>query len=153
MTDSVPKRALVPCPHCTRANRIDLGRVDDRPRCGECGRPILLDRPIQVSDADFDRVIGGSDVPVMVDFYADWCGPCKVMAPVLDDFADERRGRILVTKLDTDRNPATAGRFEIRGIPTLIVFVDGAEVARETGAVGKRRLESLATEAGVKGAA
>jgi thioredoxin 2 len=150
MTDSVPNRALVPCPHCGRLNRVNLGRVDDRPKCGECARPIPLDRPVRVSDADFDRVVGGSDVPVMVDFYADWCGPCKVMAPVLDEFADERRGQVVVAKLDTDRNPATAGRFGIRGIPTLIVFVDGAEVARETGAVGKPRMESLAAEAATK---
>lgn len=100
-----------------------------------------------MTDDDFDRVISGSEVPVLVDFYADWCGPCKVMAPVLDEFADERAGEVLVAKLDTDRNRRAAGRYGIRGIPTLIVFRGGEEVARETGAVGKPRLESLLTAA------
>lgn len=148
MTPGPARRVLVPCASCGRLNRVDPGRIGERPACGECRRPILLDRPVRVTDADFDRVIGGADVPVMVDFYADWCGPCKTMAPVLDELADEWQGRLLVAKLDTDANPATAGRFEIRGIPTLIVFDGGAEVARETGAVGKARLEALAARAG-----
>ncbi|HWV57758.1 MAG TPA: thioredoxin domain-containing protein, partial [Longimicrobiales bacterium] len=78
--------------------------MSDRPKCGECGRPILLDRPIRLTDENFDRVIAQAQVPVVVDFYADWCGPCKAMAPVLDDFAHSRAGEVLVGKLDTDRN-------------------------------------------------
>ncbi len=136
-------RATVPCPFCATLNRVDLARVDDRPKCGDCGRPILLDRPILLSDETFDGVLGGSAVPVVVDFYADWCGPCKIMAPVLDAFASERRGGVLVGKLDTDRNQATAMRFGIRGIPTLIVFADGKEVAREVGVVARERLDAL----------
>jgi thioredoxin len=80
---------------------------------------------------------------VLVDFYADWCGPCKIMAPLLDDFARQHRGEVVVLKLDTDRNPVTAQRFTIRGIPTLIGFVGGREVARETGAVPRARLDAL----------
>lgn len=118
----------------------------DRPRCGECERPLLVDRPVKVTDADFDRVIEGTDIPVLVDFHADWCGPCKVMAPVLDDFASGRAGSVLVAKLDTDREPATASRFGIRGIPTLIVFRDGAEVARRTGAIGATEIAALADQ-------
>lgn len=153
MDDRSAPHANVPCPHCGRLNRVDLTRAADRPKCGSCQRPLLLDRPVKVSDETFDRVIGGSQVPVLVDFYADWCGPCKMMAPVLDDFADEHAGRVLVTKLDTDRNRRVASQFSIRGIPTLIVFRDGREVARETGAVGKQRLETLLTAAGGAGAA
>ncbi|HUF89957.1 MAG TPA: thioredoxin TrxC [Gemmatimonadota bacterium] len=140
-------RITVACPFCGRLNRIRADRVMDRPRCGECGRPLLVDRPVKVTDADFDRVIGETDIPVLVDFYADWCGPCKVMAPVLDDFASDRAGSVLVGKLDTDREPETASRFGIRGIPTLIVFRDGAEVARRTGAIGATELAALADEA------
>jgi len=136
----------VACPFCGRLNRIRADRVGDRPRCGECGRPLLVDRPVKVTDADFDRVIRGTDIPVLVDFYADWCGPCKVMAPLLDDFASNRAGEVLVAKLDTDREQATASRFGIRGIPTMIVFREGVEVARRTGAMGSGELETLAGE-------
>jgi thioredoxin 2 len=137
------RRATVPCIFCLTLNRVDVGRVSDRPKCGECGKPMLLDRPIRVSDQDLERVVSGTEVPVLVDFYADWCGPCKMMAPVLDDVAREYQGRALVVKLDTDRNPTMAVRFAIRGIPTLIVFRDGREVSREVGAVPRQRLDAL----------
>lgn len=141
-------RALVPCPFCGRLNRVALRRVDDRPVCGECKRPLHVDRPVQVGDANFDKVIEGSEVPVLVDFYADWCGPCKVMAPTLDELASDRAGDVLVLKLDTDRNPTIAQRFGIRGIPTLIVFVGGREAGRVTGAVGRPELDELLAQAG-----
>jgi len=136
-------RATIRCPFCARLNRVDLARLRERPRCGECGRPILLDRPVAVGDQDFQRVIADAEVPVLVDFYADWCGPCKTMAPVLDDLARERQGELLVAKLDTDRSPVTAQRFGVRGVPTFILFRDGREVARETGALPRGRLEAL----------
>lgn len=136
------------CPFCRALNRVDLRRVRDRPKCGDCGRPILLDRPIQVGDEDLERVIKDSDVPVLVDFYADWCGPCKVMAPLLDELARERAGEMLVGKLDTDRSPTMAVRFSIRGIPTLIAFSRGQEVGREVGAVPRPRVEALLERAG-----
>jgi thioredoxin 2 len=146
--DPTPPRAVVPCPFCGRVNAVDLARIGDRPRCGECGRPILLDRPVKLSDADFDRVVSGSEVPVLVDFYADWCGPCRTMAPTIDELASDRAGRALVGKLDTDRNPATATRFGIRGIPTTIVFREGREAARRTGAIGRQDLEALLDDSG-----
>jgi thioredoxin 2 len=145
-SERAPK-ATVGCPFCGTLNRVDLGRVGDRPKCGSCGKPMLLDRPVRVTDQDLDRVVSGTEVPVLVDFYADWCGPCKVMAPVLDAVAREMAGRALVAKLDTDRNPQAAARFAIRGIPTLVVFRDGREVAREVGAVPKPRLEALVAQA------
>ncbi|HEX7241769.1 MAG TPA: thioredoxin [Longimicrobiaceae bacterium] len=137
------RRATVRCPSCGKLNRVDLARAAAGPKCGSCGKPIPLDRPLALSDADFERVVAGSEVPVLVDFYADWCGPCKVMAPVLDQLARDRAGSVLVAKLDTDRNPAASARFGIRGIPTLIAFRGGAEVARETGAVPRPRLDAL----------
>lgn len=146
-TESSPARVLVRCPFCDKLNRIDLRRAADRPQCGECARPILLDRPVKVSDADFDRVIAEAEVPVLVDFHADWCGPCKVMAPLLDELARARIGRLLVAKVDTDRNPATAQKFRITGIPTLILFSGGREHAREVGAVPKPRLDALVARA------
>ncbi|HXF95644.1 MAG TPA: thioredoxin [Gemmatimonadales bacterium] len=137
------RRATVVCPFCRTLNRVDLTRLADRPRCGHCHRPILLDRPLAVDDATFERVVAESDVPVLVDFYADWCGPCKVMAPVLDALAHDRAGEVLVLKLDTDRNPLTTERFGIRGIPTLVLFRHGREQARHTGVVPRAALDAL----------
>jgi thioredoxin 2 len=144
MTEPAAGRFVtVPCAFCQRLNRINLDRIQDRPRCHQCAKPILLDRPVRITDDGFDRVIAGSTVPVLVDFYADWCGPCKMMAPILDDIARERQGQVLVGKLDTDRNQATATRFGIRSIPTLIVFRGGKEAAREIGAVPRPQIEAM----------
>jgi thioredoxin 2 len=135
--------ATVPCTFCATFNRVDLGRIAERPKCGNCGRPILLDRPLRLSDETFDRVVNNAGVNMLVDFYADWCAPCKVMAPVLDEVAYEHQGRVLIAKLDTDRNPATAARFSIRSIPTLIVFANGVEKTRQAGALGRPQVEAL----------
>ena len=135
--------ATVACPFCGTLNRVDLTRLVQRPKCGQCGKPILLDRPIAVSDSVFDTVTAETTVPVVVDFYADWCGPCKIMAPLLDDVAQRRAGQVLFAKLDTDRNPQTGPRFGIRGIPTLIAFRQGKEVARRVGAVPPAELDSF----------
>lgn len=135
--------ATLRCPFCGRLNRVDLARLADGPRCGECTRPILLDRPVKVTGEDFDTTIGGSSVPVLVDFYADWCGPCRVIAPVLDELAAARAGELLVLKLDTDRYGEIAQRFEVRGIPTLILFRDGREAGRHVGLADRPELEAL----------
>jgi thioredoxin 2 len=137
------RTATVACPFCQTLNRVDLARIEQHPKCGKCGKPILLDRPIAVSDATFDRVTSDTTVPVLVDFYADWCAPCKIMAPLLDDVARRKSGEVLVTKLDTDRNPATGMRFGIRSIPTLILFKQGKEVGRRVGAVPAADIEAL----------
>ncbi len=137
------RKATVACPFCQTLNRVDLTRLEQHPKCGNCGKPILLDRPLAVADANFDQVTTDTTVPVVVDFYADWCGPCKVMAPLLDDVAHRRAGELLVLKLDTDRNPVTQQRFGVRGIPTLIAFRDGKEVARRVGAVPPAELDAF----------
>jgi thioredoxin 2 len=131
------------CQFCEAWNRVDASRAADRPKCGKCGKPMLLDRPVPLNDETFARTIAEADVPVLVDFYADWCGPCKMMAPFVDEIARERQGQVLVAKLDTDRSQRTASGFNIRSIPTTIVFRGGKEAARQTGAVPKRGLEAL----------
>jgi thioredoxin 2 len=140
-------RITIRCQFCQTWNRVLATRVIDRPKCGHCSRPILLDRPLPLGDDDFARTIAESQVPVFVDFYADWCGPCKIMAPAVDALAHKYVGRALVAKLNTDRAQRTAASFDIRGIPTSIVFVGGKEVRRTTGAVGGRELEQMLEDA------
>jgi thioredoxin 2 len=137
------RQAVVKCVFCGQANRVDLTRLAAGPKCGGCGRPIRLDRPLKVGDADFDQTVRGASVPVLVDFYADWCGPCRMMAPAIDELAHTRAGEVLVLKLDTDANPMTATRFGIRGIPTLISFQNGAERGRHVGLADLRVMEGL----------
>jgi thioredoxin 2 len=136
-------KIMLECQFCLTWNRVEASRSGDRPKCGKCGKPMLLDRPVQLTAGSFERTIAGSDVPVFVDFYADWCGPCKMMAPAVDEIAREFQGRALVTKLNTDTAPEVSQRFNIRGIPTSIVFVGGKEAARESGALPKAGLVKL----------
>ena len=142
-TPPAARPVVVPCPFCSVSNRVDLNKLSAGPKCAKCGKPIRLDRPQKVTDKDFERTIAGSSVPVLVDFYADWCGPCKMMAPTLDQLAQQRAGDALVLKLDTEANPATASRFGIRGIPTVIAFQGGKERGRHVGLADMKTLEGL----------
>jgi len=137
-------RITVRCQFCDTWNRVLADRASDRPKCGKCGKPMLIDRPVALNDETFARTIAESDVPVVVDFYADWCGPCKIMAPAVDQLAADNQGKLLVAKLDTDRSPRTAQSFDIRGIPTVIVFQGGKEARRSSGAMPAQALRQLA---------
>jgi thioredoxin 2 len=139
-----PRPVVVGCPFCSAANRVDLSRLAAGPKCAKCGKPLRLDRPLRVTDQDFERTVSGSSVPTLVDFYADWCGPCRMMAPTLDTFAQRHAGEALVLKLDTEASPLTASRFGIRGIPTVVAFEGGKERARHVGLADLKVLESLA---------
>ena len=124
----------VACPHCGATNRIPTDRLGDDPVCGRCGRALLDGRPVELSDADFDRVVAASELPVVVDFWAPWCGPCRQMAPQFEQAAHTLKGRALLVKVNSDDNPHTASRFGIRSIPTLVKLQRGSEVARVAGA-------------------
>ena len=141
--DTATQRITIRCTSCAKWNRIDARRASDGPKCGVCGTPLVLDRPVKLDDETFDRVIAGTDLPVLVDFYADWCGPCKMMAPAVEELARAMVGRAVVAKLDTDAAPRTASRFQIRGIPTSIVFRGGKEGKRQTGAVPLATLKAM----------
>ena len=148
MTDSTTKTdstrtATLRCAFCLKLNRVDVGRADDRPKCGECGKPFLLDRPVKISGEDLERVVAESDVPVLIDFYADWCGPCKMIAPIIDEIAEEYGDRIKVTKMDIDSNMMTPQQYSIRGIPTLMIFKDGDVEATKVGALSKSQLTAF----------
>ncbi len=132
-----------PCPSCGTLNRTDLGRLAERPRCGSCRTPLDLSHPLAVDAGTFDAVLAGSEAPVLVDFYADWCGPCKMVAPIMDELARARMGSVLITKMDTDRNQATARRFAIASIPTVMVFKGGKPVAQQIGALPRQGYEAL----------
>jgi thioredoxin 2 len=132
-TENEKPTVTVRCGFCTKLNRVDVARAAARPSCGACGKPMLLDRPLKVSEEDFDRTVLDAAVPVLVDFYADWCGPCRMVAPLVDEIAHANVGRMLVAKVDTDRAQGVAAKYGIRSIPTLIVFKDGAEVERSVG--------------------
>lgn len=142
-TTAPGRRVTLRCQFCLTFNRVDMNRAADRPKCGQCGKPILLDRPVKVTDEDLPHLIRDAEMPVLVDFYADWCGPCKIMAPVLDDIARARTGELLVAKLNTDQSPSSSQQYGIRGIPTLILFRDGQEAARRTGAIPREEIEAL----------
>lgn len=143
MADDEARNVKLRCAFCGTRNLLDLRRAADRPHCGECGKPFLLDRPVKIAGEDLEATVTGADVPVLVDFYADWCGPCKVIAPVLDELAADHVGHLLVAKLDTDQAPQVSARLGIRGIPTLILYRDGREVGRQTGAVPRQALDRM----------
>ncbi len=138
-------QSVVPCQFCGTANRVDLSRADHGPTCGACSKPILLDRPIKVSTEQFQATVLESPVPVLVDFYADWCGPCRTMAPILDDIARERRGELLVVKVDIDSSSDVAVRYKVRGIPYFGRFDHGELTKTAVGAVGREGLDELIT--------
>lgn len=147
-----PRKATLRCPHCGTLNNIDLDRAGDGPKCGSCRKPILLDRPLKATGADFDRTINSSPVPVLVDFFADWCGPCHMIAPLLDAIAAARVGRALVLKVDTEADPPLTARFGIRGLPTVVAFMGGKEIGRQVGAAPREAFERLLGVTGSTGA-
>jgi thioredoxin 2 len=126
---------LVACPQCHSVVRIPSDRVSEHPKCPKCKAQLLEGQVINLDAASFTTHISKASLPVLVDLWAPWCGPCKMMAPVLERTAQQRATTLQVGKVNTDEQPDLAGRFNIRSIPTLILFRDGREIARQSGAV------------------
>jgi thioredoxin 2 len=131
----------VVCPACLVANRVPPNRLADRPVCGKCRAALSPQQPIVLADATFDRYIGASDVPVLVDFWAEWCGPCRSMNPILHAIAHDRQD-LRVAKVNTDTEAGLAQRFNIRSIPLLVLMRRGAELGRLTGALPATQLSA-----------
>jgi len=125
----------IACPTCGASNRLPESRLADAPKCGKCGAVLFSAHPVPVADANFDKIVGGTDVPVVVDCWASWCGPCMRFAPVFEEAAGKLEPHVRLAKLDTEANPAVSAKLGIRSIPTLIVFKGGKEIARVSGAM------------------
>ncbi len=125
---------LIACPHCHTRNRVPDERMDDAPSCGSCHRALLPGAPVSISGNDLARFASGDGVPVVVDFWAEWCGPCKMMAPAFADAARQRPHAHFM-KVDTEEAPQASAGYGIRSIPTMVLFRNGAEVARVSGAM------------------
>ncbi len=145
---------LIPCPACGAVNRVPRARIHKglKPVCGRCKTPLTIPtRPLTVTDSSFAAEVERSPLPVLLDMWAPWCGPCRMIAPVLEELASEMAGRVRVAKMNVDENPVTSERFHIQSIPALLIFKGGREIDRIVGVQPKteiaRRLEQAITEA------
>jgi len=135
---------MVACPECLSANRVPADRLAEQPKCGKCGTGLLEGAPVALDERTFDDFVARTELPVLVDFWAPWCGPCRAMAPAFEKVAGEMRTQVRFAKVNTDEAQGLAARMGIRAIPTLMVFKGGQELERMSGALDARSLQRWA---------
>ena len=137
---SSPEALHVVCPHCHTTNRVQAAQLGSAPDCGSCHRPLFTGEPLALDAASFDRHVARSHLPVVVDFWAPWCGPCRAMAPMFARAAEALEPRVQLLKLNSDEAPEISAKFGISGIPTLLLLQKGRELARISGAMDSQRI-------------
>lgn len=136
------EKLLLACPQCLTANRVPAARLGEEPKCGRCGAPVLADKPVALTEQTFDPFLQRSELPVVVDFWAAWCNPCRMMAPAFEQAATAMHTQVRFAKVDTEAAQGVAARFGIRSIPTLVLFKGGREAARVSGAMDGRAIRA-----------